>query len=411
MHNRWVWPTSGQRLATVVTTAAVMAVGASACDGEAFTTRPLQRQSKMIGFAVSDLSRDVDILIERAQRVDVPLDGFVLAFADQPLPWSDMAIAESTRAGVLADARMVGAANSIRLRESFLQWQTGQEPGLGDAQRHEWAVASWRLAGETVTAARLEGLFLDPLPYVRGTWKTPAGLTPAAARVAAKQRGLDVGRAFYAQAPEAVVVLALGYSEVFRQVCLGPNPVSLEDSAYTLYPAFLDGLFDAREEATARPPIIDAFLPSYITKQPEAFQAFRSLMHFRWDDVVASWRPGIQTLYNADPNDPQAVTWQAQAPALGCSSAQLLEVARDVPAAMSIWLDAPASLSNVANFSATDFSQNWFSPMQVAAALAAARQATDNYVFLWSTDEPWFFPRGGPKLPDEYLNALRSVQP
>ena len=123
------------------------------------------------------------------------------------------------------------------------------------------------------------------------------------------------------------MVLALGYSEVFRQVCLGPNPVNLDDSAYTLYPAFLDGLFGAREEATARPPIIGAFLPSYITRQPEGFQAFRSLMHFRWDDVVASWRPGIQTLDNAERDDPQAVTWQAQAPALGCSSSQLLELA------------------------------------------------------------------------------------
>ena len=410
MHNRCVRPISGQRLVKLLSTAAVMAVGASACDGAAFTTRPLQRQGKTIGFA-SDPDGDVNLLIRRSHREDLPLDGFVIAFDDQPKAWADKEIGQSTRAGVLDDARTVGAANSIRLRESFLQWQTGQDPGLGDAQRHEWAVASWRLAGETVTAARLEGLFLDPLPYVRGTWKTPAALTPAAARVAAKQRGLDVGRAFYAQAPEAVVVLAVGYSEVFRQVCLGPSPVSLEDSAYTLYPAFLDGLFAARDEATARPPIIDAFLPSYITRQPEAFQAFRSLMHFRWDDLVASWTPGIQTLDNTDPEDPQAVTWQAQAPALGCSSSQLLEVARDVPAAMSIWLDAPASLSSFATFSATDYSQNWFSPMAAAAALAAARQATDNYVFLWSTETPWFPLRGGPTLPKDYLEALRPSQP
>ena len=139
-----------------------MAVGASACDGEVFTTRPLQRQAKMIGFALNDPGRDVDLLIEHSHRVDVPFDGFVMAFADQPLPWSDRVIAESTRAGVLADARTVGAANSIRLRESFLQWQTGQDPGLGEAQWHEWAVASWRLAGEIVTAARLEDARRSP---------------------------------------------------------------------------------------------------------------------------------------------------------------------------------------------------------------------------------------------------------
>ena len=78
---------------------------------------------------------------------------------------------------------------------------------------------------------------------------------------------------------------------------------------------------------------------------------------------------------------------------------------------MSICLNAPASLSNFASFSATYFRQNWFSRMQAAAAVAAARQATDNYVFLWLSEELWSRPGGGATLPDDYLNALRSVQP
>lgn len=383
---------------------------AASCDGEALTTRSRVTQKRFIGFSGSEMVRPASVKIARAEAQGLPLDGLVIDMGFSHAVWKQD---PGSFADALALAESLGRATAPVLRESFQQVQLSGDPLWMNAELGPSFAANWRSIGRAVQSAGLRGVFIDPLPYGSDAWTPPAGSSFEQARGAARARGLAVGRELFAAAPGITVLLALGYSEVLRGACLEVPRVPLAESPYALYPAFLDGLSAARDEAANGVTIVDAFLPSYPTKSRSSFALFRSLVHFRWDHAVAAWRPGVVSLFNPSDEVARLVTWP-DGPALGCPQDELLQLARDLPVGFSLWVDARFPVGQPFATDPAGFSSNHFLPDELAEAVKAARDASDRYVVFWTGSVDWWNDGQSANrmpMPKAYRDAVAAGHP
>lgn len=387
--------------------ALMFAAAAVGCDGVALTTHARSTTPRVIAFSVGPPypPEGTAALVARiSDATPPPVDGAVVNLGFANSAWSRTTDKNATWMSV-ADA--IGGTPRPQLTELFAQLQlVGSIDWTDDAAFDAYA-ATWQTLGAVSRRARMRGLFVDPLPYGSRLWDVPAGRTLDELAPIVKARGLALARALFGAYPDAVIVLAVGYSEALRQVCLDEAPTPLAETPWALYPSFLDGVLAARDETRGQAQVVDAFLPSYPAKSPEAFRLFYDVIHFRWDAVVAHWRPGVETVVNARGSS-ELRAWP-QTASLRCSSAELLALSRDLPAALSLMPDYGSWAPGAFHPEPERFADNWFRPDELETALTGALRATDRYVFVW-TGATSLWDGADVPLPVPYLDAMRRAR-
>jgi hypothetical protein len=225
-----------------------------------------------------------------------------------------------------------------------------------------------------------------------------------------RQRGFEIGNALLDGFTDVAVLLSIGYVELFRATCLNGEP--FDKSKFALLPAFLDGLERARFERRSGAILVDAFLPAYPTKLPDAFRMFRDLIHFRWDDASLHWVAGVVTYTFPDGSDAWAgaAPWPDR-PRLLCSDEDRRRLSRDLAAGFGLMVDYEHSKRGGFRTDPAEFKDNYFTPPELTAAVAAALRASDGYVWLWTSTLDWWTVPGAKTLaPGEYTRALTQAR-
>jgi hypothetical protein len=259
---------------------------------------------------------------------------------------------------------------------------------------------------------------LDTQQYGDYVWsfaRSPEqGMTFDAAQQLVFARGHQLMSALLEGYPELSLLFTLATSDVFREVCLAG--VALEQSDYALLPAFLDGMHAARDEARSAANLIDGFLPAYATREPAAYRLYHDLIHGDWPGLQAHWRPGIVTYRWATGAPDQSAgesAWPDE-PALLCSDTERLLLTRDVTASFAVMLDYPSPGRPTLPFRTEQegFGENLHTPEEYTALLRSALQASDRYVWSWTSALLWW-PKPGddrPLVPAAYVQAARVAR-
>ncbi len=339
-----------------------------------------------------------------------PFDGTVL----------DMGVATAWLETDLTEAGLTPAAELLRTAPFQMFTENFQRLGFvslnfGDDASWDRIVRNSTLLAAVARRAGLRGFLLDTQEYADYHFsyaRLPVGkgsFAEEGARFLA--RGQQLMRALLAGYPELVLLHTLGTSDVFREVCISGKP--LEGSDYALLPAFLDGMQAARAEARTGALLIDAFLPAYSTRDPSAFRLYHDLIHGDWQAMQAHWLPGVVTYRWATMASDQSLGESAwpSVPALLCTEAERQLLTRDVRASFAVMLDYPhpPSRSEIFQTEPARFNENSHSPAQYTELLRSALQASDKYVWSWTSGVLWW-PKPGdtrPLMPAPYVEAAR----
>jgi hypothetical protein len=141
----------------------------------------------------------------------------------------------------------------------------------------------------------------------------------------------------------------------------------LERYEYGLYPAFLDGMLETAAPETR---FVDGFEFAYGFKDRSQFQEGRQAIR---RDVLAM---------TAAP-DPYR---------------------ERVGVGFGLWLDHGGKK----HWHVARYSENYFSPAELRAAITHALSLSDRYVWIYSQTPRFFPPRD---LPDAYVEAIRAARP
>ena len=208
----------------------------------------------------------------------------------------------------------------------------------------------------------------------RAGFPQPCGFLSGAAaetRPEARQRGQELMRAAREVFPDITILCLYGYAVVWNEVRDAQNrglAKPVEEAQYGLYPPFLDGML---EVSSPRATIVDGYETAYGFKRREQFERGR-------EDILRK-----AVLLSAVPE----------------------HYTRQVQAGFGLWLDYGA------RWDTREFARNYFQPAEFSAAVRAALEISDRYVWIYS-HLPRFFPPEN--LPDAYLDAIRSgrvIQP
>jgi hypothetical protein len=212
-----------------------------------------------------------------------------------------------------------------------------------------------------------------------------------------RRRGEAVMRAMQAEHPEGLVVVTLGYAEVFRSVCL--DGVALEADRYGLLPAFLDGLREGLGPERERQ-LVDGFLPSYATKDARGFSTLRAAIAF--DEAALRTGDGAAVSYRfpRQSTEPDTFSWRTQEP-FRCSEAVRAQVTRTLSVGFGVMVDFQSE-----PFDAAPFTRNFHSPQGFVEVVRAARREADTLVWLFSSQVDWWDRPGWTPLPPEYRAAF-----
>lgn len=249
-----------------------------------------------------------------------------------------------------------------------------QDAGLNwfDDRRWQTIVNNWRVAVAIARAGRCKGLLLDVEHYDYecelfnfAHHRAQRANRPFADYLAiARRRGRDLMKAARTTYPGVTIACLYGYTLALDELRRGKTP---ETSRYALLPAFFDGMLE--EAKTER--FIDLYEFSVGYKTDAEFAAgYQAVRH----DAVAT-------------------------------SAQPARYRALVEAGFSLALDYR---SNLHPWNAADPSRHYFSPAEFQTALQAALRQSDEYVWIYSEDDPRFFPREN--LPDSYLEAIAAAR-
>jgi hypothetical protein len=215
-----------------------------------------------------------------------------------------------------------------------------------------------------------------------------------------KQRGAELMRAMLAEFPEIVVVVSIGFAEVWRSVCIDGVPLTSE--RYGLLPAFLDGLRDAIS-ATGSGQLIDGFLPSQSVKTGSAFSLFHHAIAFNEAALRNGNTAGATTFRSPrGAGAPEFYAW-AILPVWRCNSEGRGVFERVMPHGFSLKMDFGQS-----TFNTSDFSQNFHSPQTFRDVVRQSLAATDDFVMVSSATVDWWSRPGNTPLPLEYAAALAA---
>jgi hypothetical protein len=261
-------------------------------------------------------------------------------------------------------------------------------------------VANFAALADAARRVGARGVMLDTQTYERQRFSFPAvakGRPFERVQSSMRRRGAEVMSAMLAAHPQGVVVVTLGYAEVFRAVCL--EGVTLAAERYGLLPAFLDGMRDALGPERHRQ-LIDGFLPAYATRDAEGFATLRAAIAF--DEAALGSGPdsAVSYRYPLQAGSPEAFPWLVRQP-LRCDDAVKAQVARTMPVGFGVMIDFKSE-----PFVGPPFAQNFHSPAGFAAVVKAALSQADDVVWLFSAQVDWWSRPGATALPAEYREAL-----
>lgn len=181
-------------------------------------------------------------------------------------------------------------------------------------------------------------------------------------RAKVRQRGQQWAQAVNQQFPDITILLTFGYDVTYWQAA---NPQDRSTAAYGLLADFLDGVLDACTQETV---LVDAYEFSYAYKERQQFEeAYESITKKALDATAVPAK------------------YQAQ-----------------VKAGFGLWMDHKKKDWDVA-----DFTQNYFSPAEIEAAVRSALDVSDGYVWIYSERPKWWT---NEMLPKEYVEALAKAK-
>jgi hypothetical protein len=304
-----------------------------------------------------------------------------------------------TRAMFDAEVDILRSAPFAKLTDNFQMFNAKRGAiGWFDDASFGVAIQNARVAAEVVRDAGLRGIFFDVEAFADAAWELPA--PPFAMfETQARLRGAELMSAMLEIAPAMTVIVTVSFSEVFRAVCLAGE--NLETDRYSLLPAFLDGMVEARARAQAPAQIIDGFIASYVARDTRAFPLYRELIQGSRDGMAARWFPGnVSFRFGTG-----IVEWSG-APAMSCSAEVEGKLARDMPIAFGVRMDADALFGRDFQLDPARFAMNHFSPDTLSATLTAALANAEKYVFLWHDTVDWLGASSQPPPPAAYVDAV-----
>jgi len=303
-----------------------------------------------------------------------PFDGCVFGVGYGPggrggsFSWEAWGRRRFSREELASAEQDLRALRPRRFRSTFLRLNV--TPGdVGWFQDHAAILANAELAARLARAGRARGVLLDVEQYQgplfdfhRQPMAEAYGWEGYARQ--AEKRGREVMEAFQKGYPGLTVFLTFGHTLPWLQMTAkgepprggGDHPLppgarrALADVPYGLLAPFVDGLLAA---ARGRTVVVDGFELSYGFREPSRFEEARRTFDRGVLPIVAS---------------PAAYRRHAR---LG----------------FGLWLDY--DWRRLGWFPGEP-SRNHFTPEALAAALQAARGATDEFVWLYSEKAPWW---------------------
>ncbi len=336
-----------------------------------------------------------------------PFDGLMLDIDFGAWPYEAL-----VEANYAAQVSVLTSAQFTRLSSNFQVVTMGTVNWQDDAE-FERLLANVGVIARVARAAGLRGIFLDTQAYASYFWNAETACQGqpdlASCEDKLKQRGQAFMHAWIDGYPDITVLVSLAYAEVFVTTCLLGTP--LEASNFAVLPAFLDGMETARAESRTSASLVDAFLPAYATRDPNAFRLYYDLIHFNWTSAVDHWIPGVTTYEWVPGVTNQSVGeqhWPDRA-SINCSMQDQIKLTRDLP--VSFGLDLDWDVWNRGGQFSTDpaeFSRNFRTPDQLEAQVRTALATADRYVWIWGAVD-WWTPQadeGRARVPDAYVLAL-----
>jgi glycosyltransferase involved in cell wall biosynthesis len=250
-----------------------------------------------------------------------------------------------------------------------------QDAGLSWFDDRRWATIenNWRVLLTIAREGHCRGLLLDPEHYdyecelfnYRHHRAQRADRSFADYAAQARTRGRQLGAAVRELYPDIIISLLYGYHLAVREARDGePREVW----RYALLPAFLDGLIEA---SAPRAQFVDLWEFGHGYKKSGQFLKGR-------EEIKNATLAGTAI---------PAVYRSALSPG------------------MSLRIDYEAPRNP---WQTTSLTRNYFSPARFESALRGALEASDRYVWIYSEENPKFFPPAS--LPGAYLDAFRAAR-
>jgi hypothetical protein len=219
-----------------------------------------------------------------------------------------------------------------------------------------------------------KGIILDPEHYGAYFFHYPSmreRLDKPFAEYQAKvrERGRELMKVTRAIFPDITILMFWAHSYLPIHPTERQKP--LEQNAYGLLPAFVDGMMEAADE---RAQFVDLCEFAYGYKRREQFlEAYHSIVHKAMRFSL------LPELYR-----------------------------RRIRVGFGLWLDnGNAGAMQGKRWDVRDFSKNYFSPDEFRQSLQWALEISDGYVWIYS-HQPRFFPPSD--LPDAYLQAIKEAR-
>jgi hypothetical protein len=286
--------------------------------------------------------------------------------------WGRRAFTADEVTAARADLEAI-AGSATRLRHNFLRFNT-TPADLDWFDDYSAVVANARLAAGLALAGRARGILLDTEHYQgklfddreqRGAKRRPWAEYAAQAR----RRGREVMAALQEGYPDLTVFLTFGASLPWKQSERDRKP--LAECSYGLLVPFLDGLIEA---ARGRTRIVDGHELSYGYRDATAFiEAHRAIA--------------------------------SDASALAADPAAYRRV---ISAGFGLWLDYDWRKKG---WDPHDLAKNYFTPAGFDAALRAAIEQSDEYVWIYTEKPRWWSEEGTSlALPQAYADVIRRAR-
>jgi hypothetical protein len=250
-----------------------------------------------------------------------------------------------------------------RFTDNFLPITLSAQSAAGlhwfDDERWRVVTQNFAVVAQIAAAGGLKGIILDPEDYnytlFQYTDQRRQVDRPFADYVGvARRRGRQVMEAVAAHLPDAVLLSLYAYTLPLSERGRGTG---LEDTRYSLLPAFYDGLLEAMPAGAS---LVDGYESAYAFKERQQFvDAYRRI---RQDAVRLS---AVPDLYH-----------------------------NKVRAGFGLWLDYRRQ-------------HDYFTPAEFRQAVSTALAISDGYVWIYSQG-PRFFPLGD--VDSSYIDALGEAR-
>ncbi len=348
---------------------------------------------------------DLTYLRDRVTRLNQgPFDGLTLDVGLGDEPWGDVSY---TRAMFDPEVELLRSIPFAKLSDNFQMFNAARGAvDWFDDPAFAILIGNARVAAEVVRDAGLRGIFFDVEAFADAAWtlpRVPEGTPFASFETQARARGAQFMTAMLEVMPDITILLTVSFSEVFRAVCLaGASP---EEDRYSMLPAFLDGMFQARATLQSPAQIIDGFVASYAARNPESFPVYRELIQGNWRGLQERWLPGIVSFRFGT----GVIDWDDQA-RITCAPDIQGKLTRDLPVAFGVRFDADTLIGGDFHTVPTDFGMNFFTPDTLATVLTAALASAEKYVFLWSHTVDWLGASSARPPPAEYVQAVTRAR-